>query len=60
MMMDDGVGDLIVKRKKRHLVYNPVCDHSTFDFVNGMLFENETQFTYCVQKYDISIRYNIS
>lgn len=48
-----------MRRKRGHIVYNPNHDHTTFDFVVGMLFENGQQFRQCVQKYGICNGYNI-
>lgn len=54
------LGKPLKKKLRKHVVYNPCCDHSTFDFVIGMFMDNGQQFRDCVQKYEIYNGFNVS
>lgn len=56
---DEDNIDPVRKKRKKNLVYNPKCNHSTFNFAVGMKFENVHQFRECITKYAIINGYKI-
>lgn len=38
---ENKLGEPIQRKRHKHVVYNPACDHTNFDFIVDMVFENE-------------------
>ncbi|KAF2324611.1 hypothetical protein GH714_015649 [Hevea brasiliensis] len=51
--------DIGRKKRKRNLVYNPLCNHANINFEVGMIFEGPQQFRDCITKYGIINGYDI-